>query len=87
MKIFKILLSLHSIKLILISVLVITYMVTTAANSSNKTEVVKEGSAVSASEEGDSVRVDNADSMDAKIEINAITFTTAELKIEKGDKK
>ena len=73
MKVFKILLSLHSIKLILISALVITYLVITATNSSNKTEAVNEGSTSIASEESKALRVDNVESMDAKIEIDAIT--------------
>lgn len=59
MKSFKILLSLHSIKLILILALAITYMAMTAINYSNNTAVVDRGGSVS-KEEGNSLNIDNS---------------------------
>ena len=86
MKIFKMLLSLHSIKLILISVFVITYLIMTAPNSSNKTEVfLKEGSTSIASEESKSLGGDNAESMEAKKRATQL-LPNERNKIKEGDK-
>lgn len=72
-KLLKLLLSLHSIKLILISVFVITYLGMTATDSSIKTLAVKEATILATSEESKGWEGDNAESIEAKIEIDAIT--------------
>jgi len=79
MKFFKLLLSLDSLRLIAISVLAITYLAMTTANGSNKTKAVKEEVTSIVSEESKSLVVDNAESLEAKMEIDAF--------ILKGDKK
>lgn len=72
MKFFKLLLSLDSLRLIAISALAITYLATATANGSNKTEAVKDESTSIVREESERSRVDNVESLKAKIEINAI---------------
>ncbi len=68
----RLLLSLNSLRLIIILVLAMTYLTRTVTNSSNKTDGVKHEGAQVVSEESNRLIADNAGSLEAKIEINAI---------------
>ena len=68
MKFLKLLLSLHSLQLIVVSVLAIAYLVMPTANSSNKNEAVKGESTAIVSEELKTSGFDNAASLEAKME-------------------
>ena len=68
MKFLKLLLSLHSLQLIIVSVLAIAYLVMATANSSTKTEAVKGESTAIVSEELKISGFENAESLEAKME-------------------
>jgi hypothetical protein len=78
----KILLSLHSIQLVFISVLAITYLAMTAANSSNRTEPVSGNMPIV--DESKVLTLADAESIRGKIEINAITSQTTAFAIVSG---
>ena len=73
-KLFKLLLSLDSLRLVAISAVVITYLAMTTASSSHKTEAVKEKINPIVSEESTRLTLDDAESLEAKMEMNAIVL-------------
>lgn len=72
MKFFRLLLSLHSLRLIVILVLAMTYLTRTVPISSNKTDGVKHEASQVASEDGNRLIADNAGPPEGKIEINTM---------------
>jgi hypothetical protein len=77
-KFVKVVLSLHSIQLIFISALVISYLSMTAANSSNRIQAVHRSVA---NEESEKFMLVNSGSIGGNIEIMAITSQTTALGI------
>ena len=72
MKFLRLLLSLHSLRLIIILVLAMTYLTRTATISSNKTDSVKHEATQAAGGESKRLIADNAGPPEGKIEITAI---------------
>lgn len=79
MKFFKLILSLHSLRLIAISALAIAYLAMTTANGPNKTEAMEQESASIVGKESKSLKVENAEVTEARIEIRPIASQQPDL--------